>query len=125
MQGFPTHAIDLAGSRIEDAACQVLLIELIRTATEQAANGVEKAQLVNTEIEGISNEIAQSDQLVNSIAVSMEQQRTTMEALDQRMKELMRIGQSNASASEEISATMLDLAKLAERSKAQAQEFGR
>jgi methyl-accepting chemotaxis protein len=98
--------------------------ELIRSATEQAANGVEKAQLVNGEIEGISREISQSDQLVNSIAVAMEQQRTMMDTLDQRMKDLTRIGQSNASASEEITATMVDLAKLAEHSRLQAQQFG-
>jgi methyl-accepting chemotaxis protein len=36
---------------------------------------------------------------------------------------LTRIGQSNATAAEEITATMLDLSKLAERSRVDVEDF--
>ena len=54
---------------------------------------------------------------------SMEEQQVTVNGINTNVAELTRIGQSNATAAEEITATMLDLSKLAERSRVDVDEF--
>jgi methyl-accepting chemotaxis protein len=71
----------------------------------------------------IADGVQQSDRLVGAIASAMEQQQATVSGINTNVAELSRIGQSNATAAEEITATMLDLSKLAERSRADVDEF--
>ena len=53
----------------------------------------------------------------------MEQQQGTVSEITGNVGELTRIGQANATAAEEITATMLELSRLAERTRAQVDQF--
>lgn len=96
---------------------------LVQHATEAAGRGVSMAQEVSENMHRIAERVQQSDQLVGAIAGAMEQQQMTVRGINVNVAELTRIGQSNATAAEEITATMLDLSKLAERSRADVDEF--
>jgi methyl-accepting chemotaxis protein len=96
---------------------------LVQHATEAAGRGVATAQEVSDNMHQIAERVQQSDQLVGAIAGAMEQQQVTVRGINSNVAELTRIGQSNATAAEEITATMLDLSKLAERSRADVDEF--
>jgi methyl-accepting chemotaxis protein len=96
---------------------------LVQHATEAAGRGVATAQEVSDNMHRIAERVQQSDQLVGAIAGAMEQQQVTVRGINVNVAELTRIGQSNATAAEEITATMVDLSKLAERSRADVDEF--
>jgi methyl-accepting chemotaxis protein len=96
---------------------------LVRQATDEAGRGVAMAQQVSDNMHHIASGVQQSDRLVDAIATAMEEQQMTVNGINSNVAELTRIGQSNATAAEEITATMLDLSKLAERTRLEVDEF--
>ncbi len=54
-----------------------------------------------------------SARLAGAIAVAMEEQQATVASISDRVSTLSRIAQTNATAAEEITVTMIDLSKLA------------
>jgi methyl-accepting chemotaxis protein len=99
------------------------IASLVQHATEAAGRGVAMAREVSDNMHQIAEGVQQSDRLVGAIATAMEEQEMTVRGINTNVAELTRIGQSNATAAEEITATMLDLSKLAERSRADVDEF--
>ena len=98
---------------------------LVRNATEEADRGVATARQVSGNMRQIADGVQQSDRLVGAIATAMEEQQVTVNGINTNVAELTRIGQSNATAAEEITATMLDLSKLAERSRVDVEDFNK
>ena len=85
--------------------------------------GVAMAREVSRKMQEIANGVAETDELIGAIATAMEQQQATVADINENVGELTRIGQSNATAAEEITATMLDLSRLAERTRVEVDEF--
>ncbi|HWB49312.1 MAG TPA: methyl-accepting chemotaxis protein [Stellaceae bacterium] len=96
---------------------------LVQHATEEVERGVTTAKQVSDNMRQIADGVQQSDRLVGAIATAMEEQQVTVKGISTNVAELTRIGQSNATAAEEITATMLDLSKLAERSRVDVEDF--
>jgi methyl-accepting chemotaxis protein len=101
------------------------IAELVRQATAQADQGVSMAQEVSGKMHEIAGGVWESDRLIGAIATAMEEQRATVAGVSENVGQLTRIGQSNATAAEEISATMLDLSKLADRTRSDVDQFNR
>jgi methyl-accepting chemotaxis protein len=99
------------------------IAELTQKAAKQAEGGVGLAENVKVSMTNVAEAVRASDTLIGSIATAMEQQQITIGGIDVNVRELTRIGQSNATAAEEITATMLELSKLAERTRLQADQF--
>ncbi|HLY46940.1 MAG TPA: methyl-accepting chemotaxis protein [Stellaceae bacterium] len=99
------------------------ITSLVKHATDAAERGVIMAREASDNMHQIANGVQQSDRLVGAIATAMEEQQATVSGINTNVTELTRIGQSNATAAEEITATMLDLSKLAERSRGDVDNF--
>jgi methyl-accepting chemotaxis protein len=99
------------------------IAEQVRQATEQAEKGVALAREVSGKMQEIAGGVAETDKLIGAIATAMEEQQATVAGINDNVGELTRIGQSNATAAEEITATMLDLSRLAERTRLEVDEF--
>jgi len=99
------------------------IAELTQKASRQAEAGVGLAESVKASMAKVAEAVRASDTLIGSIATAMEQQQHTISGIDGNVRDLTRIGQSNATAAEEITATMLELSKLAERTRLQADQF--
>jgi methyl-accepting chemotaxis protein len=99
------------------------IAEQVRQATEQAEKGVALAREVSGKMQEIAGGVAETDKLIGAIATAMEEQQATVAGINENVGELTRIGQSNATAAEEITATMLDLSRLAERTRLEVDEF--
>ena len=99
------------------------IAELTQKAAKQAETGVDLAETVKVSMTNVGEAVRASDTLIGSIATAMEEQQITIGGIDVNVRELTRIGQSNATAAEEITATMLELSKLAERTRLQADQF--
>jgi putative aminopeptidase FrvX len=100
------------------------IAELVKKATTQAQRGVAVADKVSGNMQDIAEAVRKNDNLMGAIAAAMEEQQTTVGRINANVSELTRIGQSNAAASEEITATMIDLSRLAEQTRGQAESFG-
>jgi methyl-accepting chemotaxis protein len=99
------------------------IAEQVRQATAQAAKGVALAHEVSSQMQEISSGVTETDKLIGAIATAMDEQQATIAGINDNIGELTRIGQSNATAAEEITATMLDLSRLAERTRVEVDEF--
>jgi methyl-accepting chemotaxis protein len=101
------------------------IADLVNRATEQAGQGVAVADEVSAKMQQIAESVRESDKLVGAIATAMEEQQMVVGEINSSVTELTRIGQSNATAAEEITATMVDLSKLAEHTRKEVEQFKR
>lgn len=108
----------------ENSAQQVEeIVELVNDAVKRANEGVKTVHIVNQEMEQIVKATHTSNDIMMNIHVSMEQQNAAMRQLNQSAVTLRHIAQANASAAEEITATILDLSRLADQTRSHVAEF--
>lgn len=89
------------------------IAEVVLVAGRRAREGSGTAAAVGEAMDGLEHMVTESARLAGAIAVAMEQQQATVGGLGERVATLNRIGQSNATAAEEITVTMIDLSRLA------------
>ncbi|MBP0446093.1 methyl-accepting chemotaxis protein [Roseomonas sp. SSH11] len=89
------------------------IADVVLAAGRRAREGSVTAATVGEAMDGLEAMVAESARLAGAIAVAMEQQQATIGGLGERVATLNRIGQSNATAAEEITVTMIDLSRLA------------
>ena len=106
-------------SLAEDITTQVHL------STQEAERGVATAREAAANMQGIARSAAEGDRLIAAIATAMEEQQVVVADVNRNVAELTRIGQSNATAAEEITATMVDLSRMADSTRVSVDEFHR
>jgi methyl-accepting chemotaxis protein len=94
------------------------IADVVLLAGRRTREGAGTAAAVGEAMDGLEALSGESARLAAGIAVAMEEQQATMASLDERVATLTRIGQSNATAAEEITVTMIDLSRLASESRA-------
>lgn len=93
------------------------IADVVLLAGRRTREGAGTAAAVGEAMDGLETLSGESARLAAGIAVAMEEQQATMASLDERVATLTRIGQSNATAAEEITVTMIDLSRLASESR--------
>ena len=96
---------------------------LIQKASTDAHDGVGRAQAMGACIDQICFVVAEFERLANGISVAMERQTASVGEIRSSIEELLRIGGANAVAAEEVTATMMELSRLAERTRTEIQRF--
>jgi len=99
------------------------IVELIAQATNDAKAAVTAASRVNEEMGKIADSADNTEKMMQSIATSMEQQVATTEELQHNMDTLKGIGESNTSAAEEITQTVLELSRTADETNVEVSKF--
>jgi len=99
------------------------IADVVLLAGRRAREGAGTAAAVGEAMDGLETLSSDGARLAAGIAVAMEEQQATMASLDTRVATLTRIGQSNATAAEEITVTMIDLSRLASESRAAAESM--
>ncbi|MGA3302734.1 MAG: methyl-accepting chemotaxis protein [Methylovirgula sp.] len=122
-KGFAVVAEEVRKLAENSASLAQEIADLVSNSTSQAGQGVAMADEVSDKMRRISDTVRQSDKLMGSIATAMAEQQAAISEINASLNELTRIGQSNATAAEEITATMLDLSKLAEHSRGELNKF--
>ncbi len=122
-KGFAVVAQQV-GQLAEDAAESAQeILALAKQAEADAARSVESAETLDHTMEEISERVSESDAMVRSVATAVEEQRASVARIEVNVGSLREIGQGNATAAEEITATMIELSKLAQRSREQVDRF--
>lgn len=124
-RGFAVVAEEVRKLAESSAVMAKEISGLIAEASSRAERGVEVASEVAERMGDIERAVKASDGLIRAIATAMEEQQSTVVEINTNVADLTRIGQSNATAAEEITATMVDLARLAERTRQQVDEFNK
>jgi methyl-accepting chemotaxis protein len=122
-KGFAVVAEEVRKLAENSASLAQEIADLVGRSTTQAGEGVAMAGEVSDKMRRIAEAVRQSDKLIGSIATAMAEQQAAISEVNASLNELTRIGQSNATAAEEITATMLDLSKLAEHSRGELDKF--
>lgn len=122
-KGFAVVAQQV-GQLAEDAAESAQeILALAKQAEADAARSVESAETLGHTMEEIAERVSESDAMVRSVATAVEEQRASVARIEVNVGSLREIGQGNATAAEEITATMIELSKLAQRSREQVDRF--
>ncbi len=122
-KGFAVVAQQV-GQLAEDAAESAQeILALAKQAEADAARSVESAETMGHSMDQIAERVSESDAMVRSVATAVEEQRAAVARIEVNVGSLREIGQGNATAAEEITATMIELSKLAQRSRDQVDRF--
>lgn len=89
------------------------IADVVLVAGRRTREGSGTAAAVGVAMDDLEKLVTESARLAGAIAVAMEEQQATIASISERVSTLSRIGQSNATAAEEITVTMIDLSKLA------------
>lgn len=89
------------------------IADVVLVAGRRTREGSGTAAAVGEAMDELETKVTESARLAGAIAVAMEEQQATVTSITDRVSTLSRIGQSNATAAEEITVTMIDLSKLA------------
>jgi len=122
-KGFAVVA-EQVGQLAEDAAHSSQEIQALAKQVESdATRSLDVVEALERAMEEISRRVTESDAMVRSVAVAVEEQRASVARIEANVGSLREIGQGNATAAEEITATMIELSKLAQRSREQVDRF--
>ncbi len=99
------------------------IVDLITKAGAETLRGVEMAKTVKTSITQVALSVAEGDRMAEAIATAMEQQQAAVTQIRSSIGELRNIGEGNAAASEEITATMVELSRLADQTCHEIERF--
>ena len=99
------------------------IVNLIAKADEQTVRGVEMSRSVGDSIQRIAHGVAETDRMAEAIAAAVEEQSAAVTSIRNSVDQLSHIGVSNATASEELTATMMDLSRLADRTRSEVERF--
>ena len=99
------------------------IVELVDRAEGDARRGVEVCEAVKQSFGQVAQGVANSDRMAGSIATAMEQQAASIAQIKQAIGDLSTVGAANSAAAEEITATMVEVSRLVDETKAEADRF--
>jgi methyl-accepting chemotaxis protein/aerotaxis receptor len=91
------------------------IVEIMARATKETEVGVATASKLKLTMSAVAASVRTSEAMASAIASSINQQQASVAQIRSSVDELSRIGQSNASAAEEITATVVELSRLSSR----------
>lgn len=121
-KGFSVVAEEVGKLAASSAESSQEIARLVQQAVAETAQAVQVVQEVSRDMSMIEQGSQETDQMLQRISSALEEQSAAVEEINSNLGSLDRIAISNASASEEITATVMELSKLAEQTR---QDLGR
>jgi len=97
--------------------------EIIEAAATLSDEGMTVTAAVGRMMDDLADRVAQLDRMFQSIAVAMDEQQATARDIEANVDSIRDVASKNAAASEEITATMVQLSRLADETRRQASRF--
>lgn len=120
-RGFSVVAASVGTLAQQTLALAQEIAELAQRSHDRIARGLEVAAAVGRRMQEVSTAIAENDLLSQTIVDQVAQQRQGVDRIEAALLELVDISQSNASAAEQIAATMHGLAALTDDTRQRAE----
>ena len=122
-KGFAVVADEVGKVALSSAESSQEIAILVRPAVEEANRAVKAVEGVTQELLGIESGSKETDQMLQRIAATLEQQNAAVEEINVNLSNVDRIAQSNAAASEEITATVIELSRIADATRNEVEKF--
>ncbi|PGH53971.1 chemotaxis protein [Azospirillum palustre] len=110
----------LADNAVESAR---QIAEIVEAAAALAEEGMTATAEVVQMMDGIAERVAQIDRMVQSVAAAMAHQQDHIVEIESNVGNIRTVASKNAAASEEITATMVHLSRLADDTRRLAERF--
>ncbi len=110
----------LADNAVESAR---QIAEIVEAAAAMAEEGMAATAEVVQMMDGIAERVTQLDRMFQSVAGAMAQQQDTIVEIESNVGNIRTVASKNAAASEEITATMVHLSRLADETRRLAERF--
>jgi methyl-accepting chemotaxis protein len=122
-KGFAVVADEVGKLAATTAESAQEIAQLVQQAAVEARQAVDTVRAVDEDMDRIAEASRQEEAMLQRIAAALEQQRVSVQEIKANMDSLNRIGTANAAASEEITATVVELAKLANDTRGEVDKF--
>ncbi|MFM1859770.1 MAG: Methyl-accepting chemotaxis protein [Pseudomonadota bacterium] len=122
-KGFAVVANEVGKLAVSSAESSQEIAQLVQQAVSEAKRAVDAVREVNLDMVSIEHGSRETDEMLQRIAASIEQQSAALEEINANLRNVDQIAGSNATASEEITATVLELARLADGTRKEVQRF--
>ena len=122
-RGFAVVAEEVGKLAANSASSTQEIAQLVQQAVRDANRAVATVKEVAADMERIENGSVEADGMMQRISAALEQQSQAVQEINANVSNLNQIGQSNAAASEQITATVLELAKIADSTRREVERF--
>lgn len=110
----------LADNAVESAR---QIADIIEAASNMAQEGMTVTSQAQRMMDNLADQVGKIDQLFQSVAVALDEQQVSVRDIEANMDSVRGVASRNATASEEIAATMRQLSRLADDTRLQVSRF--
>jgi len=122
-KGFAVVAEEVGKLAANSASSTQEIAHLVQQAVADANRAVMTVKEVATDMERIETGSVEANGMMQRISAALEQQSAAVTEINVNVTNLNQIAQSNAAASEEITATVIELAKIADNTRQEVDKF--
>ncbi|PIT77491.1 hypothetical protein B9Z42_03210 [Limnohabitans sp. B9-3] len=122
-KGFAVVADEVGKLAISSAESTKEIAALVKQASTEAKRAVETLAGVNEDMNRIEEGAGKTDGMLQRISAAVEEQSSALQEIDVNVANLSQIASGNANASEELTATAIELAKIADNNRREVETF--
>jgi methyl-accepting chemotaxis protein len=122
-KGFAVVADEVGKLAISSAESTKEIAILVKQASIEATRAVETVTGVNEDMDKIEAGAGKTDGMLQRISAAVEEQSSALQEIDANVSHLSHIAGSNAAASDELTATSIELAKIADNNRREVEKF--
>jgi methyl-accepting chemotaxis protein len=122
-KGFAVVADEVGKLAVNSAESSQEIAQLVQKAVEDTRLAVAAVQEVSADMARIESGSQETDDMLQRISAALEQQSSAVEEINANLTSVDNIARSNSAASEQITATVMELSKIADSTHREVEKF--
>lgn len=122
-KGFAVVADEVGKLAVNSAESSQEIAQLVQKAVEDTRLAVAAVQEVSADMARIESGSQETDDMLQRISAALEEQSSAVEEINANLNSVDNIARSNSAASEQITATVMELSKIADSTHREVEKF--